>query len=56
MKYHEYVYCVFLMISMSSLVAMAWGWQHIAGNLTLALIGLLMVAIKQENVGTGGNG
>lgn len=48
MPYYEYVFVVLLFIGMSALLANVYGWQSMASSLLLGLVGILMVALRQE--------
>lgn len=48
LKYHEYVFTVCLFIAISTVAALAFGLQSIAGSLGLSLCGLLLVAVRRE--------
>lgn len=49
MKYHEYLFVVLLFAALTSLLAIAYGWETVAASTVFAIVGLLMVAIRLEN-------
>lgn len=49
MRYHEYLFVVLLFAALTTLLAIAYGWQTVAASTAFGIIGILMVAIRLEN-------